>query len=124
MKLDRYNGSKQKSNSLVGLIPKRQVRLINLEKDLLLLSNLHSHLSQKKEEALINLSSLESNIHLINEVDYILESKTNKLKTLVMFSFLGLRYTPERLLSICDCNFIMLNKMNIIEYDRYFMFFY
>ena len=89
MKLNRYNGSKQKSNSLVGLIPKRQVRLINLEKDLLLVSNLHSHLSQKKEEALINLSSLESNIKLINEVDYLLESKTNKLRTLVMFSFLG-----------------------------------
>ena len=67
MKLNRYKGYKQKSNALVGLIPLRESELSNLEKELLLVSNLHSYLSQKKEEALINLSSLESNIKLINE---------------------------------------------------------
>ena len=50
---------------------------------------IHTYL-KKKEEALISLSSLESNIRLINEVDYILESTTNKSRTLVIFSFLGL----------------------------------
>ena len=89
MKLNRYKSYKQKSNALVGLIPLRESELNNLEKELLLVSNLHSYLSQKKEEALINLSSLESNIKLINEVDYILESKTNKLKILAGFLFVG-----------------------------------
>jgi Mrp family chromosome partitioning ATPase/uncharacterized protein involved in exopolysaccharide biosynthesis len=89
MKLNRYKGYKQKSNALVGLIPLRESELSNLEKELLLVSNLHSYLSQKKEEALINLSSLESNIKLINEVDYILESKTNKSLTLTYFLLAG-----------------------------------
>jgi hypothetical protein len=56
---------------MVGVIPIRGAELSNLERDLLLVNNLHSYLSQKKEEALINLSSLESNIKLINQVDYI-----------------------------------------------------
>ena len=90
VKFNRYNEYKEKSNSLVGKIPIRAAELSNLEKDLLIANNLYSYLSQKKEEALISLSSLESNIRLINEVDYILESTTNKSRTLVMFSFLGL----------------------------------
>jgi len=90
VKLNRYNDFKQQSNSLVKVIPVREAELKNLEKDLLIKNNLYSYLSQKKEEALISLSSLESNIKLINEVDYILESTTNKPKILAMFSFLGL----------------------------------
>ena len=84
-----YNKYKQKNNSLVGVIPLRESELGNLERDILLVNNLHSYLSQKKEEAMISLSSLESNIKLINEVDYILESKTSKSKTLAIFSFAG-----------------------------------
>ena len=89
MKLNRYKSYKQKSNALVGLIPLRESELNNLEKELLLASNLHSYLSQKKEEALINLSSLQSNIKLINNVNYILESKTNKPRTLSLFLLAG-----------------------------------
>jgi capsular exopolysaccharide synthesis family protein len=89
MKLNRYKSYKQKSNALVGLIPLRESELNNLEKELLLASNLHSYLSQKKEEALINLSSLQSNIKLINNVNYILESKTNKPRTLSFFLLAG-----------------------------------
>jgi len=89
MKLNRYKSYKQKSNALVGLIPLRESELNNLEKELLLVSNLHSYLSQKKEEALINLSSLESNIKLINNVNYILGSKTNKPRTLSFFLLAG-----------------------------------
>ena len=89
MKLNRYKSYKQKSNTLVGLIPLRESELNNLEKELLLASNLHSYLSQKKEEALINLSSLQSNIKLINNVNYILESKTNKPRTLSLFLLAG-----------------------------------
>ena len=90
VKLNRYNDFKQQSNSIVKVIPEREAELKNLEKDLLIKNNLYSYLSQKKEEALISLSSLESNIKLINEVDYILESTTNKPKILAIFSFLGL----------------------------------
>lgn len=90
MKLNRYNDYKRKSNSMVGVIPIRGSELSNLERDLLLLNNLHSYLSQKKEEALINLSSLESNIKLINEVDYITETKSNKSKIFAGFIFAGL----------------------------------
>ena len=90
VKFNRYNEYKEKSNSLVGKIPIRAAELSNLEKDLLIANNLYSYLSQKKEEALISLSSLESNIRLINEVYYILESTTSKSKTLAIFSFLGL----------------------------------
>ncbi|MDC1179975.1 Wzz/FepE/Etk N-terminal domain-containing protein [Flavobacteriaceae bacterium] len=90
VKLNRYNDFKQQSNSIVKVIPEREAELKNLEKDLLIKNNLYSYLSQKKEEALISLSSLESNIKLINEVDYILESTTNKPQILAIFSFLGL----------------------------------
>ena len=90
MKLNRYEDYKQNSNSLVGVIPLRESELSNLDRDLLLLNNLYSYLSQKKEEALINLSSLESNIKLINDVDYVLELKSNESKTLAYFLFAGL----------------------------------
>lgn len=89
VKVNRFNEHKEKSNSLVERIPIRGAELSNLEKDLLIANNLYSYLSQKKEEALISLSSLESNIRLINEVDYILESTTSKSKTLAIFSFSG-----------------------------------
>jgi uncharacterized protein involved in exopolysaccharide biosynthesis len=65
MKFNKYDEFKQKSNSMIGVIPLRESELSNLEKDLLLVNNLYSYLSQKKEEALINLSSLEPNIKLI-----------------------------------------------------------
>ena len=90
MKLTRFNDYKRKSNSLVGVIPLRESELSNLDRDLLLLNNLHSYLSQKREEALINLSSLESNIKLINDVDFVLELASNKSKTLAYFLFAGL----------------------------------
>jgi uncharacterized protein involved in exopolysaccharide biosynthesis/Mrp family chromosome partitioning ATPase len=89
MKFKRYNDYKQKSNSLVGEIPLQESKLSNLERDLLVLNNLHSYLSQKKEEALISISSLESNIKLINEVDYVLLSESNKSKKLAIFLFSG-----------------------------------
>ena len=89
MKFNRYDDYKQKSNSLVGVIPLQESTLRNLERDLLLLNNLHSYLSQKKEEALISISSLESNIKLINEVDYVLLSESGKSKKLVIFLFSG-----------------------------------
>ena len=76
---------KKKSNSRVGIIPIRGAELSNLERDLLLVNNLHSYLSQKKEEALINLSSLESNIKLINQVDYITEKESSKSKIFASF---------------------------------------
>ena len=89
MKFNRYDDYKQKSNSLVGVIPLKESELSNLERDLLLLNNLHSYLSQKKEEALISISSLESNIKLINEVDYVLLSESSKSKKLAIFLFSG-----------------------------------
>ena len=89
MKLNRYYEFKQKNNSLVGIIPLREYELGNLEKDLLLLNNLYSYLSQKIEEALINVSSIESNIKVINEVDYILTLQTNKPRILAAFLFAG-----------------------------------
>ena len=89
MKFNRYDDYKQKSNSLVGVIPLQESKLSNLERDLLLLNNLHSYLSQKKEEALISISSLESNIKLINEVDYVLLSESGKSKKLAIFLFSG-----------------------------------
>ena len=89
MKLNRYNDFKKKSNSRVGIIPIRGAELSNLERDLLLVNNLHSYLSQKKEEALINLSSLESNIKLINQVDYITEKESSKSKIFAIFLFTG-----------------------------------
>ena len=88
MKLNRYNDFKKKSNSRVGIIPIRGAELSNLERDLLLVNNLHSYLSQKKEEALINLSSLESNIKLINQVDYITEKESSKSKIFAFFYLL------------------------------------
>jgi uncharacterized protein involved in exopolysaccharide biosynthesis/Mrp family chromosome partitioning ATPase len=89
MKLNRYDEYKQESNSLVGVIPIREAELSNLERDLLIVNNLHSYLSQKKEEAMINISSLESNIKLINEVDYVVVSESNKTKKLAIFIFSG-----------------------------------
>ena len=89
MKFNKYDEFKQKSNSTIGVIPLREAELSNLEKDLLLVNNLYSYLSQKKEEALINLSSLEPNIKLINEVDYTVISKTSSKKTFAMFLFAG-----------------------------------
>ena len=89
MKFNRYDDYKQKSNSLVGVIPLQESKLSNLERDLSLLNNLHSYLSQKKEEALISISSLESNIKLINEVDYVLLSESGKSKKLAIFLFSG-----------------------------------
>jgi uncharacterized protein involved in exopolysaccharide biosynthesis len=89
MKLNRYEGLKKKSNTMVGVIPIRGAELSNLERDLLLVNNLHSYLSQKKEEALINLSSLESNIKLINQVDYITEKESSKSKIFAVFLFTG-----------------------------------
>ena len=89
MKLNRYEGLKKKSNTMVGVIPIRGAELSNLERDLLLVNNLHSYLSQKKEEALINLSSLESNIKLINQVDYITKKESSKSKIFAVFLFTG-----------------------------------
>jgi len=89
MKLNKYDDFKQKSDLMIGVIPLREAELSNLEKDLLLVNNLYSYLSQKKEEALINLSSLEPNIKMINEVDYTVISKTNSKKTFAMFLFAG-----------------------------------
>ena len=89
MKFKRYENLKKKSNSIVGVIPIRGAELSNLERDLLLVNNLHSYLSQKKEEALINLSSLESNIKLINQVDYIIEKESSKSKIFAVFLFTG-----------------------------------
>ena len=81
---------------LVGVIPLKESELSNLERDLLLLNNLHSYLSQKKEEALISISSLESNIKLINEVDYVLLSESGKSKKLAIFLFSGF-VLPDRI---------------------------
>ena len=89
MKLNKYDDFKQKSNLMIGVIPLKEAELSNLEKDLLLVNNLYSYLSKKKEEALINLSSLEPNIKLINEVDYTVISKTSSTKTFSMFLFAG-----------------------------------
>ena len=90
MTSNRYNDYKRNSNSVVGVIPIREAKLGNLEKDLLRLNDLYSFLSQKNEEALINLSSLKSNIKLINEVDYVLESKNKKSQTLALILAAGL----------------------------------
>ena len=89
MKLNKYDDFKQKSDLMIGVIPLREAELSNLEKDLLLVNNLYSYLSQKKEEALINLSSLEPNIKLINEVDYSIISKISSKKTFSIFLFAG-----------------------------------
>ena len=49
MKLNKYEGLKKKSNTMVGVITIRGAELSNLERDLLLVTNLHSYLSQKKD---------------------------------------------------------------------------
>ena len=89
MTLSRYKDYKRKSNSIVGVIPIREAELGNLERDILLVNNLHSYLTQKKEEALISLYSMESNIKLINEVDYNVNIKSNKSQTLMLFLLAG-----------------------------------
>jgi hypothetical protein len=50
MKFNRYENLKKKNNSIVGVIPIRGAELSNLERDLLLVTNLHSYLSQKKKK--------------------------------------------------------------------------
>ena len=79
-----FNDQKQKRNSQVNLMPVKEAELKNLERDILIQNNLHTYLSQKKEEALISISSLTSNIDLINEVDYLI-SRESKMKFLLVF---------------------------------------
>lgn len=88
MTLSRYTDYKRKSNSIVGVIPIKEAELSNLERDLVLVNTLHSYLKQKKEEALINLYSVESNIKLINNVDYNVKLNNNK-SNILLFSFLA-----------------------------------
>ena len=88
MTLSRYTDYKRKSNSIVGVIPIKEAELANLERDLVLVNNLHSYLKQKKEEALINLYSVESNIKLINKVDYNVKLNNNK-SNILLISFPG-----------------------------------
>jgi uncharacterized protein involved in exopolysaccharide biosynthesis len=88
MTLSRYTEYKRKSNSIVGVIPIKEAELGNLERDLVLVNNLHSYLKQKKEEALINLYSVESNIKLINKVDYNVKLNNNK-SNILLISFLA-----------------------------------
>ncbi len=90
MTLSRYTDYKRKSNSIVGVIPIKEAELANLERDLVLVINLHSYLKQKKEEALINLYSVESNIKLINKVDYNVKLNNNRSNILLIAFLTGL----------------------------------
>ena len=89
MKLARYNEYRNTNNSLAGAIPMREAELGNLERDIMVVNNLYSFLSQKRVEAAISLSSLETNIKLINEVGYDFVRTSNKSGHLALFSFLG-----------------------------------
>jgi len=89
-KLIRYRDYKNKNKSLAGTIPLQEAELGNLERDIELMRNLYSYLSQKRVEALISLSSLETNFELINEVDYEFALTSNKQRTWAIFSMLGL----------------------------------
>ena len=87
-----FNDQKQKRNSQVNLMPVKEAELKNLERDILIQNNLHTYLSQKKEEALISISSLTSNIDLINEVDYLI-SRESKMKFLLVFPLFGIVFS-------------------------------
>jgi Mrp family chromosome partitioning ATPase len=99
-KLTRYNEYKNTNSSLAGTIPLREAELGNLVRDIELMHNLYSYLSQKRVEASISLSSLETNIKLINEVDYKFDLTSNKSKTWAIFSMLGLIFPVGFSLSV------------------------
>ena len=113
-KLIRYRDYKNKNKSLAGTIPLQEAELGNLERDIELMHNLYSYLSQKRVEALISLSSLETNIKLINEVDYEFALTSNKSKTWAIFSMLGLIFPVGFSLSVF---FIRTNYVDL-EYLR------
>tara|TARA_B110000114_G_scaffold41046_1_gene43168 strand:+ start:129 stop:2411 length:2283 start_codon:yes stop_codon:yes gene_type:complete len=98
-KLTRYNEYKNTNSSLAGTIPLREAELGNLERDMELMHNLYSYLSQKRVEAAISLSALETNIKLINEVDYQFVLTSNK-STWAIFSMLGLIFPVGFSLSV------------------------
>ena len=98
-KLVRYNEYKNTNSSLAGNIPLREAELGNLERDMELMHTLYSYLSQKRVEAAISLSALETNIKLINEVDYQFVLTSNK-STWAIFSMLGLIFPVGFSLSV------------------------
>ena len=113
-KLIRYRDYKNTNKSLAGTIPLREAELGNLVRDIELMHNLYSYLSQKRVEALISLSSLETNIKLINEVNYEFALTSNKSKTWAIFSMLGLIFPVGFSLSVF---FIRTNYVDL-EYLR------
>ena len=77
-----FDNRKQTRNFQVNSFPVMEAELKNLERYIVIQTNLHAFLNQKKEEALISISSLTSNIDVINEVDYLIDKKSKKFYVL------------------------------------------
>ena len=77
-----FDNRKQTRNFQVNSFPEMEAELKNLERYIVIQTNLHAFLNQKKEEALISISSLTSNIDVINEVDYLIDKKSKKFYVL------------------------------------------
>ena len=75
----RFEDDKKRNNFLANELPLKEAELNNLNRDNLVYSNLYSYLSEKKEEALMNKSSIQSNIIVLNDVDY---KKVNIITTI------------------------------------------
>ena len=77
-----FDNRKQTRNFQVNSFPVMEAELKNLERYIVIQTNLHAFLNQKKEEALISISSLTSNIDVINEVDYLINKKSKQIYVL------------------------------------------
>ena len=87
----RFEDYKKRNNFLANNLPLKEAELNNLNRDNLVYSNLYSYLSEKKEEALMNRSSVQSNIIVLNDVGYREEViSTPIVKNYLIFSFTGL----------------------------------
>ena len=87
----RFEDDKKRNNFLADDLPLKVAELNNLNRDNLVYSNLYSYLSEKKEEALMNRSSIQSNIIVLNNVGYKEEVISLPITSnLLIFSLAGL----------------------------------
>ena len=87
----RFEDDKKRNNFLANDLPLKEAELNNLNRDNLVYSNLYSYLSEKKEEALMNRSSVQSNIIVLNDVGYKEEVVSQStMRSILIFSLVGL----------------------------------
>ena len=86
----RFEDDKKRNNFLANDLPLKEAELNNLKRDNLVYSNLYP-IYQKKEEALMNRSSVQSNIIVLNDVGYKEEAVSQSIfASFLIFSFIGL----------------------------------